>query len=61
MKQIMEICCPDYIGKYELIECPEAINGQFGVGLSRAPHPAPDPDNHITEFQKQKCHEMCIS
>ena len=29
-----------YIGKYELIECPGAINGQFGAGLSQEPHPA---------------------
>ena len=40
---IWKICCSEYIGKYELIECPKAINGQFGSGLSQGPHPAATP------------------
>ena len=54
----------NYIGKYELIECPGAINRQFGAGLSQEPHPATQstkfvPWNIVRILKMDKCKDLC--
>ena len=55
----------NYIGKYELIECPGAINGQFGAGLSQEPHPATPstkfvPWNIVKVLKVDICNDLCL-